>query len=99
MQLTCLRYWMQVYRTSWVSPTQAYLSPYKVNPRAVLPAVYASKCKTSTVLHFSKLIFNDVCELYSPRFALSAYATPPYTADLEQLRFYGANEITFPFKI
>lgn len=30
-----------------------------------MSAVYAWKCKTLTVLHFSKLIFNGVCELYT----------------------------------
>lgn len=53
--------------TSKVRARETYLRPYKVNPQAVLSAVYAWKCKTPTVLHFSKLIFNGrVCELYSP---------------------------------
>lgn len=72
-----------------------------------MSAVYASKCKTPAVLHFSKLIFNGATPLsLSP----SAYASAAVTAvaapgtesvgaDLERLRFYGANEITFPFKI
>lgn len=53
--------------TSKVRARETHLRPYKVNPQAVLSAVYAWKCKTPTVLHFSKLIFNGrVCELYSP---------------------------------
>lgn len=77
---------------------ETYLRPYKVNPRAVLSAVYAWKCKTPTVLHFSKLIFNGrLCELYSP--GSETHMLPLRMPDLEQLRFYGANEITFPFKI
>lgn len=52
--------------TSKVRGKETYLRPYKVNPPAVLSAVYAWKCKTPTVLHFSKLIFNGrLCELYS----------------------------------
>lgn len=77
---------------------ETYLRPYKMNPRAVLSAVYAWKCKTPAVLHFSKLIFNGrLCELYSP--VSGPHMLPLRTPDLEQLRFYGANEITFPFKI
>lgn len=52
--------------TSKVRGGETHPRPYKANPRAVLSAVYAWKCKTPTVLHFSKLIFNGgVCELYS----------------------------------
>lgn len=77
---------------------ETYLRPYKMNPQAVLSAVYAWKCKTPTVLHFSKLIFNGrLCELYSLR--TGPHMLPLRMPDLEQLRFYGANEITFPFKI
>lgn len=77
---------------------ETYLLPHKANPRAVLSAVYAWKCKTPTVLHFSKLIFNGgVSELYTP--SIRPHMLPLRSPDLEQLRFYGANEITFPFKI
>lgn len=74
-----------------------------MNPRAVLSAVYASKCKTPAVLHFSKLIFNGATPVSLSPSAYASLAAPGAGsgagADLERLRFYGANEITFPFKI